>query len=183
MSRGLRTPKSDGWIKLCGIATKSSLIIPSRRYKRITTVFVAAASRTPNLSYRTGLWSIQGGEHQWMGWGLADAKWTFDGRNAWDVAAGVALIEAAGGCVQLFPNLRPVFNKRSTRFPGVFACGPFLREQVAALLASCIGTPFSEISPVAFGQETLPHEHLARAHPRISFAARAVSAACCRTAL
>jgi myo-inositol-1(or 4)-monophosphatase len=90
--------------------------------------------------------------------GLADATWTFDGRNAWDIAAGVALIEAAGGCVQFFPNLRPAFNKKSTRFPGLFACGPFLRDQVAALLASCIRTPFSEITPVAFGQKTSPHE-------------------------
>jgi myo-inositol-1(or 4)-monophosphatase len=83
--------------------------------------------------------------------GLADATWTFDGRNEWDIAGGVALVEAAGGYVQFLPNFRPSFNKKSTRLPGLFACGPFLRDQVAALLASCIKAPFSEITPVALG--------------------------------
>jgi myo-inositol-1(or 4)-monophosphatase len=66
--------------------------------------------------------------------GLADATWTFDGRNEWDIAGGVALLEAAGSYVQLFPNARPTFNRKSARLPGLFACGPLLRDPVAALL-------------------------------------------------
>ena len=73
--------------------------------------------------------------------GLADATWTLDSRSEWDVAAGVALVEAAGGYVQFLPNLRPTFNKKATRLPGLFACGPLLRDQITSLLAYYIQAP------------------------------------------
>jgi myo-inositol-1(or 4)-monophosphatase len=66
--------------------------------------------------------------------GLADATWTLESRSEWDIAAGVALVEAAGGYVQFFPNSRPTFNKRETRLPGLLACGPLLKNQISALL-------------------------------------------------
>jgi len=66
--------------------------------------------------------------------GLADATWTLSPKNEWDVAAGVALVEAAGGFVQFLPNSRPTFNNRATLLPGLFACGPLLRDQIASLL-------------------------------------------------
>lgn len=67
--------------------------------------------------------------------GLADATWTLSPKNEWDVAAGVALVEAAGGCVQFLPNSQPRFNKKNTLLPGLFACGPFLKDQITSLLA------------------------------------------------
>ena len=65
--------------------------------------------------------------------GLADATWTLDPKNEWDVAAGVALVEAAGGHVQFLPNSPPTFNNKTTLLPGLFACGPFLKDQIMSL--------------------------------------------------
>jgi len=67
--------------------------------------------------------------------GLADATWTVQPKNEWDVAAGVALVEAAGGVAEVPPGARPAFNNRATRFPGLLACGPFLAEEIRARLA------------------------------------------------
>jgi myo-inositol-1(or 4)-monophosphatase len=67
--------------------------------------------------------------------GLADATWTLSPKNEWDVAAGVALVEAAGGYVKFLPNSQPRFNKKNTLLPGLFACGPFLKDQITSLLA------------------------------------------------
>jgi len=66
--------------------------------------------------------------------GLADATWTLNPKSEWDVAAGVALVEAAGGHVQFLPNLRPTFNKKVTRLPGLLACGTPLKDQIVCFL-------------------------------------------------
>jgi myo-inositol-1(or 4)-monophosphatase len=67
--------------------------------------------------------------------GLADATWTLNPKSEWDVAAGVALVEAAGGHVQFLPNLTPTFNRKLTRLPGLVACGTLLRDQITRFLA------------------------------------------------
>jgi myo-inositol-1(or 4)-monophosphatase len=66
--------------------------------------------------------------------GLADATWTLSPKNEWDIAAGVALVEAAGGHVQFLPDHRPTFNNKRTLLPGLFACGPHLNDQISSLL-------------------------------------------------
>ena len=66
--------------------------------------------------------------------GLADATWTLSPKNEWDIAAGVALVEAAGGYVGFLPDIRPTFNNRTTLLPGLFACGPHLKDQISSLL-------------------------------------------------
>jgi myo-inositol-1(or 4)-monophosphatase len=66
--------------------------------------------------------------------GLADATWTLSPKSEWDIAAGTALVEAAGGYVQFLPNSRPAFNRKVTRLPGVFACGTLLKEPITSLL-------------------------------------------------
>jgi myo-inositol-1(or 4)-monophosphatase len=68
--------------------------------------------------------------------GLADATWTLIPKNEWDIAAGTALVECAGGFVRYPDNTPLVFNRRSTLLPGLFACGPYLLEQVSAVLES-----------------------------------------------
>ena len=68
--------------------------------------------------------------------GLEDATWTLSPKNEWDVAAGVALVEAAGGHVQFLPNARLTFNNKTTLLPGLFACGPDLKDQITSLLNS-----------------------------------------------
>lgn len=53
--------------------------------------------------------------------GLADATWTLVPKNEWDVAAGTALVRAAGGAVWR-PDGEPLeFNRRSTLLPGLLA--------------------------------------------------------------
>jgi myo-inositol-1(or 4)-monophosphatase len=81
--------------------------------------------------------------------GLADATWTLDSRNEWDVAAGVALVEAAGGYVQFLSHLRPTFNNKVTRFPGLFACGLLLRDQLTSLLDHYSQAPAPGVAPIA----------------------------------
>jgi myo-inositol-1(or 4)-monophosphatase len=67
--------------------------------------------------------------------GLADASWTLVPKNEWDVAAGVALVQEAGGYVQQ-PDGRPCrFNRPSTRYPGLVACGPGVLADVLAAIA------------------------------------------------
>lgn len=64
----------------------------------------------------------------------ADATWTLTPKNEWDVAAGVALIEAAGGVVRSPSNSPLEFNQRSPIIPGLFACGRNLAHDISQLL-------------------------------------------------
>jgi myo-inositol-1(or 4)-monophosphatase len=67
--------------------------------------------------------------------GLADATWTLSPKNEWDIAGGVALVEAAGGMVRTLELERVRFNERSTLRSGLIACGPGLFDEIA----SCLG--------------------------------------------
>ena len=67
--------------------------------------------------------------------GRADATWTLTRKNEWDVAAGVALVEAAGGIVRGSNNSALRFNKRTPDLSGFFASGPHLSKEIAGLLA------------------------------------------------
>jgi myo-inositol-1(or 4)-monophosphatase len=73
--------------------------------------------------------------------GLADATWSLVPKNEWDIAAGTALVEAAGGFVRHPDNTPLVFNRRSTLLPGLLACGPYLLEEVSALVGSNVDVP------------------------------------------
>lgn len=56
--------------------------------------------------------------------GLADATWTLVPKHEWDVAAGTALVMAAGGMVSLPDHEQPRFNQPSAWLPGLIAVGP-----------------------------------------------------------
>jgi len=58
--------------------------------------------------------------------GMADATWTVSPKHEWDIAAGSALVEAAGGLVRNLNGSELRFNNPSTLFPGLLACGPQL---------------------------------------------------------
>ena len=62
--------------------------------------------------------------------GLADATWTLVPKHEWDVAAGVALVLAAGGAVQTLDGARPQFNRLPPTFTGLSACSPELQAAV-----------------------------------------------------
>jgi len=53
--------------------------------------------------------------------GLADATWTLVPKHEWDVAAGTALVHAAGGEVWTPGGSAPRFNKPHPRFDGLLA--------------------------------------------------------------
>ena len=68
--------------------------------------------------------------------GFADATWTLNPKHEWDVAAGTALVAAAGGEVWL-PRGGPVqWNKSRPLFRGFAAARPGLRPRVESLLSS-----------------------------------------------
>lgn len=66
--------------------------------------------------------------------GLADATWTLRPKNEWDIAAGVALVEAAGGFVQSLANSSFTFNNEIPAVSGFLAGGPYLQGQLASLI-------------------------------------------------
>ena len=53
--------------------------------------------------------------------GLADATWTLVPKNEWDVAAGVALVRAAGGTAIHRDGSSPGFNRPDTELPNLLA--------------------------------------------------------------
>jgi myo-inositol-1(or 4)-monophosphatase len=66
--------------------------------------------------------------------GLADATWTLTPKHEWDVAAGVALVEAAGGFTRSITDSALTFNNRFPKLPGLVASGQGLAQQLMSLL-------------------------------------------------
>jgi myo-inositol-1(or 4)-monophosphatase len=66
--------------------------------------------------------------------GLADGTWTLVPKHEWDVAAGAALVLAAGGAV-MNPDGRPVvFNQVNPKLEGFIAVGSGLAESAMNLI-------------------------------------------------
>jgi myo-inositol-1(or 4)-monophosphatase len=66
--------------------------------------------------------------------GRADVTFTLVPKNEWDVAAGAALVESAGGFVSLLDGSRFTANRPRPLLPGFIASGPLLREPLFTLL-------------------------------------------------
>jgi myo-inositol-1(or 4)-monophosphatase len=66
--------------------------------------------------------------------GLADATWTLVPKHEWDVAAGTALVCAAGGAVWTPDGGEPRFNRREPKFPGLLAAPSGLVEPIREFL-------------------------------------------------
>ena len=67
--------------------------------------------------------------------GKADATWTLTPKHEWDVAAGAALVLAAGGKVWHPAGGSCTFNARHPRMTGLSASGAGLERAIAALIA------------------------------------------------
>jgi myo-inositol-1(or 4)-monophosphatase len=68
--------------------------------------------------------------------GLADATWTLVPKHGWDVAAGIFLVEAAGGFA-CAPDGAPLnLDPPGKLIPGMVAGAPGLRRDVLELLAN-----------------------------------------------
>jgi myo-inositol-1(or 4)-monophosphatase len=66
--------------------------------------------------------------------GLADATFTLTPKHEWDVAAGAALVQSAGGFVRTLDNQPLCCNNQSPLLSGLVACGPLLRHELLALV-------------------------------------------------
>jgi myo-inositol-1(or 4)-monophosphatase len=66
--------------------------------------------------------------------GLADATFTLTPKHEWDIAAGAALVSGAGGFVSTLENAPLRCNNNSPLLTGLLACGPFMRDELLALL-------------------------------------------------
>ncbi len=66
--------------------------------------------------------------------GKVDANWTLVPKHEWDVAAGVALVEAAGGFALLKNGKPPVFNGKDTLISGLWAGPAQLHDALKKLL-------------------------------------------------
>jgi myo-inositol-1(or 4)-monophosphatase len=66
--------------------------------------------------------------------GRADLTFTLVPKNEWDVAAGAALVESAGGWVLTLDNSPLRCNQKDPLISGLLAGGPFLRDPLLALL-------------------------------------------------
>jgi myo-inositol-1(or 4)-monophosphatase len=67
--------------------------------------------------------------------GLADVTFTLTPKNEWDVVAGAALVESAGGFVSTLEKTSLTANRRDPLLSGLLACGPFLKDELLALVA------------------------------------------------
>jgi len=67
--------------------------------------------------------------------GLADATFTLTPKHEWDVAAGAALVESAGGVVRTLDNSPLLCNSTSPLISGLLACGPNLEKELLAIVS------------------------------------------------
>jgi myo-inositol-1(or 4)-monophosphatase len=66
--------------------------------------------------------------------GLADTTFTLTPKHEWDVVAGAALVESAGGFVSTLEGTRFTANRRDPLLSGLLASGPFLKDELMALV-------------------------------------------------
>lgn len=77
-----------------------------------------------SVAYKLGLVSA----------GLADLTFTLVPKHEWDVAAGAALVESAGGWVLKLDHTPLRCNQKNPLISGLLAGGPFLRDPLLAML-------------------------------------------------
>jgi myo-inositol-1(or 4)-monophosphatase len=73
--------------------------------------------------------------------GKADATWTLVPKHEWDVAGGVALVQASGGCVLMSHGTLPAFNKCDLLFPGLVAFSQSGVERLQPFLDQAASDP------------------------------------------
>jgi myo-inositol-1(or 4)-monophosphatase len=79
--------------------------------------------------------------------GLADVTFTLTPKNEWDVAAGAALVLSAGGFVSTLENTPLRCNNSSPLLSGLLASGPYLRQELLAVVSKHIEPAILKASP------------------------------------
>src|SRR5579871_846982 len=124
----------------CGVLYNGKPVRPSQRTDLKGSLILASRSEV-----KRGEWQqFQNGEYQirpmgsvayklgLVSAGLADITFTLTPKNEWDVAAGAALVESAGGFVSTLESTPLQCNRRNPLLSGLLASGPFLREELLA---------------------------------------------------
>src|SRR5258707_11402490 len=148
---------------ICNPATKETIIgsvetgflyngKPARPSQK--TVLQGALILASRSEVKRGEWKqFQGGDFQIQPWGsvayklglvsagLADITFTLTPKNEWDVAAGAALVESAGGFVATLDNTPLRCNNRNPLLSGLLARGPFSQEPIVFAVRRHLRTP------------------------------------------
>src|ERR1700733_7805769 len=66
--------------------------------------------------------------------GLADITFTLTPKNEWDVVAGAALVQSAGGFVSTLEKTELIANRRDPLLSGLLASGPLLKDELFSLV-------------------------------------------------
>jgi myo-inositol-1(or 4)-monophosphatase len=66
--------------------------------------------------------------------GVADITFTLTPKNEWDVVAGAALVQSAGGFVSTLERTSLTANRRDPLLSGLLASGPFLKGELLSLV-------------------------------------------------
>jgi myo-inositol-1(or 4)-monophosphatase len=73
--------------------------------------------------------------------GLADITFTLTPKNEWDVVAGAALVQSAGGFVSTLEKTNLTANRRDPLLSGLLASGPFLKDKLLELVEPHLRVP------------------------------------------
>lgn len=73
--------------------------------------------------------------------GLADVTFTLTPKNEWDVAAGAALVQSAGGFVATLDNTPLRCNNRNPLLTGLIASAPQLKDELLSLVLPHVPVP------------------------------------------
>ena len=135
----------------CGVLYNGKPAQPSQRTALKGSLILASRSEV-----KRGEWQqFQSGEYQirpmgsvayklgLVSAGLADITFTLTPKNEWDVAAGAALVQSAGGFVATLDNAPLRCNNRNPLLTGLMASGPFLRDPLLAALEGHLPAPAS----------------------------------------
>jgi myo-inositol-1(or 4)-monophosphatase len=71
--------------------------------------------------------------------GLADITFTLTPKNEWDVVAGAALVQSAGGFVSTLEKTALSANRRDPLLSGLLASGPLLKDALLGLVEPHLG--------------------------------------------
>ena len=66
--------------------------------------------------------------------GLADVTFTLTPKHEWDVVAGAALVNSAGGFVSTLEKTDLTANRRDPLLSGLLACGPLMKDELLSLV-------------------------------------------------
>lgn len=126
----------------CGVTYNGKPARPSQRTELKGSLILASRSEVKRGEWQTfmnGEYNVRpmGSVAYKLGLiaaGVADVTFTLTPKNEWDVAAGAALVESAGGFVATLDNAPLRCNNRNPLLTGLMSSGPLLKDELLTLL-------------------------------------------------